>query len=166
MPWSWAVKLLWLCVATILQLAWINLWPNTWPQPDLILVTLIFWLFAVGWSETKWWVVGTAAILGIISFYPLFFYVILWLLLFYCLYYLLFKIFTNKSIYSLIALMVLGTVGQYLGLMLLSHDWSAPLWWLIFSKKIIANALVTGIIYYLLRWRDKRLVPFFMVKGK
>ncbi len=62
--------------------------------------------------------------------------------------------------------MVLGTVGQYLGLMLLSHDWSAPLWWLIFSKKIIANALVTGIIYYLLRWRDKRLVPFFMVKGK
>jgi len=160
------VKLLWLLVVTILQLAWINQWPDAWPQPDLILVTLIFWLFAVGWSETKWWVAGTAAILGVTSFYPLALYVILWLLLFYCLYYLLVKIFTNKSIYSLIALMVLGTVGQYLGLMLLSHDWSAPLWWLIFSKKIIANALVTGIIYYLLRWRDKRLVPFFMVKGK
>ena len=166
MSWSRAVKLLWLFVAVILQLALINQWPNTWPQPDLILITLIFWLFAVGWSETKWWVAGTAVILGVTSFYPLASYIILWLLLFYSLYYLLLKVFTNKSIYSLMSLIALGTVGQYLGLMLLSHDWSAPLWWLIFSKKIIANALVTGIIYYLLRWRDKRLVPFFMVKGK
>lgn len=64
------------------------------------------------------------------------------------------------------SLIALGTVGQYLGLMLLGHGWSAPLWWLILGKEIIVNELIAGLFYYLLRWWDKRLVPFFMVKGK
>jgi len=163
---SIVVKLLWLWIVVILQLAWINQWPSTWPQPDLILVTLIFWLFAAGWSETKWWVVGTALILGAASFYPFAFYLILWLAVFYLLYYLLLKIFTNKSIYSLMALVALGTVGQYLGFMLLGNSWSSSLWWLILGKELIANLLIAGFIYYLLRWRDKRLVPLFMVKDE
>ena len=86
MSWSRAVKLLWLFIAVILQLALISQWPNTWPQPDLILITLIFWLFAVGWSETKWWVAGTAVIFGDTSCYHLAYYMILWLVLFYSLY--------------------------------------------------------------------------------
>ena len=64
------------------------------------------------------------------------------------------------------ALVAFGTIGQYLGLMFLGHNWSAPLWWLILGKEIIVNELIAGLFYYLLRWWDKRLVPFFMVKGK
>jgi hypothetical protein len=165
MSWLNFINAAWLSGVIIIQLGWIDQLPELWPKPNLILVIMIIWLVVRGWHKIKFWLLALVIILEYLSIYPFGSQLLLWLITVILVNLLLVNFLTNKSFYSFSGLIIIGTIIQWLGLIALANNWSAPNLLIRMGGQLLANWLAMVVFYYGLYWLDKRLNPLFLWKN-
>ena len=157
------------------QLSFISGLPAGLHNFNLVLVVLVFILILTNFNLTAWWAVGMGTFFGILSFTA--FGVDL-----FCLYmtvvavnFLLINFFTNRSLYSILALVVLATFvyefflnfiifleklifNNDIGIVLNAAFWNSKL------SQLALNLFASFIIFYLINFVSKKLKPAFLVK--
>ncbi len=157
------------------QLSFISGLPAGLNNFNLVLVVLVFILILTNLNLASWWAVGTGAFLGILSFSA--FGVDL-----FCLYvtvvavnFLLVNFFTNRSLYSILALSgfavfvyeVFLNLIIFLEKLIFNSDINIVLnaaFWNSKLSQLALNLFASLIIFYLINFVSKKLKPAFLIK--
>lgn len=166
MGWLQLFNALWLLLVTFIQLSWIERLPIIWLRPNLLLVILINWLALSGWRRVNWWIIFLGLFLDCLAFHPFGSQTMLWILTMGLVNLLLINFFTNKSVIAFSGLVVIATIFQWFGQIIISRHWPVNNWWLDLGGQILANWLLMVIIHYLIYWLDRRLNPLFLFKRR
>ncbi|OGF23972.1 hypothetical protein A3H66_02465 [Candidatus Falkowbacteria bacterium RIFCSPLOWO2_02_FULL_45_21] len=165
--------LLILALATA-QIAFISGLPGWFSYLNLVLVILIFILGFTSFNFALWWSAGIGLMLEIFSFWPFGVYLISLSLTIIMANFLLDYFFTNRSLYSFLALVGLATLIFELIFNFISwffaesggYFFLASLnFWTLILKRISLNLLFTLTIYYLIYFLGRNLRPVFLVKS-
>lgn len=157
-----------------LQIAFISALPGWFSYLNLALVVLIFILGFGSFNFALWWSVGAGLALEIFSFLPFGAYLISLSLTIIIANFLLNYFFTNRSLYSFLALTALSTMAyemiiNFISLIFIQADryfflaninfWSSAL------RRVSLNLLFTILIYYLAHFLGRNLRPVFLIKS-
>jgi len=156
------------------QLALISGLPGPAGNLNLALVVLIFILGFSSFDFVVAWAVGLGFLLEIFSFLPFGAYLISFSLTIIIVSWLLNYFFTNRSLYSFLALTGLATIIYelminfivliFVGINLLALITSDNFWYFLLEK-IGLNLLFSFIIYYIIYFLGRSLKPVFLIKG-
>ncbi|NCU44197.1 hypothetical protein EOM71_00775 [Candidatus Falkowbacteria bacterium] len=166
MWWLGLFNIVWLFLTVIIQLAWVDQLAISWLKPNFLLVVLIVWLVLRGWPRVNFWILGVGIFLDCLAVYPFGSQTVLWLLTMGLANLLLINFFTNKSFYAFSGLIVITTIFQWFGLIIISRNWPGSNWWLELGGQILINWLLMLILYYVIYWLDRRLNPLFLWKNR
>lgn len=156
----------------VAQIAFISGLPGLAGNLNLALVVLIFILGFSSFNFTASWAVGLGFLLEIFSFLPFGAYLISLSLTIIIANWLLNYFFTNRSLYSFLALIALATVIYELIinvfiLIFVETNSAASImagdFWFSLIEQIGLNLLFTFIIYYIIYFLGKNLNPAFLV---
>lgn len=162
-----------ICSLGILQISLISGLPGILGSLNLVLVILIFILGFYSFDSAALWAVSVGFLLEIFSFLPFGAYIFGLSLTIAIANFLLNYFFTNRSLYSFLALIGLATViyGLIVNFfvfifvevnsfaMMVSGDF-----WFSLLEQIGMNLLATLIIYYIIYFLGKNLKPVFLIK--
>lgn len=157
----------------ILQISLISGLNNPADKLNLILVVLIFILGFAGLDYAAWWSVGLGFMLEIFSFLPFGVYLAGLSLTIIVANWLLNYFFTNRSLYSFLALVALATLSYRLIIDSLawifteSGDYASVAgsgFWLSLSEQIGLNLLSAFFIFYVIHFLGRNLKPVFLRK--
>lgn len=141
---------------------------------NLILVILIFILGFLGFNLAAWWAVGLALALEIFSFLPFGSQLVGLSLTLLIANVLLNHFFTNRSLYSFLALVLISTIIYKLIISLFflffaeisgGNGPSLNYFWQSLYEQLALNLVFTLLIFYLIYFLGKNLKPVFLVKG-
>lgn len=158
-----------------LQIAFISGLPGWFSSLNLILVVLIFILGFVGFEAAMWWSLGTGLLLEIFSFLPFGIYLISFCLTMAIANFLLNYFFTNRSLYSFLALTALSTLAYELLVNLAAFFFleaggrfflMRSSFWSLVLEQIILNLLFTIFLYYVVHFFSRNFRPEFLIKNK
>lgn len=147
------------------QLSFISGLPAHLNDLNLILIILIFILSLVNLNTAMWWAVGAGFLLDIFSFMPFGAYSVCLFLTIAIANFLLVNFFTDRSLYSFLALTGLATVIYEF--FLTFWDWPALLssgFWIKKISQLGFNLLAVLLIFYLVHYISNRLKPVFLVR--
>jgi len=161
----------------IVQLSFISGLPMGLDNLNLILVVLVFILGLINLDLAIWWVIGAGVLLDIFSFLPFGVYLICLSLMIIIINFLLVNFFTDRSLYSFLALTGLATLiyefsfgaFSYLTLRISGNEMNFVLnksFWLAKLSQLSLNLAVAFVIFYLVNFVSKKLKPVFLVKDK
>ena len=157
----------------IFQLSFIRTLPGWFMYLNIIIVFLVYIVSLAQPRTIWWWVIGTGALLDFLAFTPFGFHLLGGSVMAVVVYYLKNSYFTNRSLYSFLALTVSATLsyGLLLGLLNIISALvvSAPLdmftsqfFWLAQSRVIIMNLIFSVLFFYLITIFTKRYRPVFI----
>ncbi len=149
----------------IIQLSFISGLPAGLNNLNLILVILIFILSLVNLNTAMWWAAGAGFLLDIFSFMPFGVYLVCLFLTIASANFLLANFFTDRSLYSFLALAGLATVIYEF--FLTFWDWPASLnsgFWIEKISQLGFNLLAVLLIFYLVHYVSNRLKPVFLMR--
>lgn len=161
---------------SILQLAFINGLPEIFSF-NLVLLVLIFILVILDLKTSLIWALGAGLIMDIFTFSSIDINLVGLTLSVFIAYILLNNFFTNKSLYSVLAL-VLCTSLVHSAIIFINLYIKAGLsnispgldfykrFWLVNGYQLIINIIMAFLIFYLLHILGRRLRPVFLVKSK
>ena len=158
----------------VAQIAFITALPGLAGNLNLALVVLIFILGFSGFNLAGWWAAGLGFLLEIFSFSPFGAYLVSLSLTIIIANWLLNYFFTNRSLYSFLALAGLATVIyeliiNFFILIFIERSPAASIiagdFWFPLIKQIGPNLLATFIIYYVIYFLGRNLKPVFLIKG-
>ncbi|MEA3464194.1 MAG: hypothetical protein U9R14_03945 [Patescibacteria group bacterium] len=159
----------------IIQLSFIAGLPAGLNYLNLILVILIFILGLVNLNFAAWWTVGIGLLLDIFSFAPFGIYLFCLCLTIIIADFALTVFFTNRSLYSFLALVglttavyeILLTAIGYL-VWLISREGAGLIlnqsFWLSKLSQMTLNLIAALIIFYFISFVSKRLRPVFLAR--
>lgn len=158
----------------IIQLAFINGLASPFFQPNLILLTLVFFLVLAGLEAAFWPAAAGGLFLDIFSFSFFGLHALSLVLAVLFSYFLLIKFFTNRSLYSFLTLIFSLTLFYQLffyGLPWLLEPFRQHLilngiFWEARLLELILNLAVTFILFYLVNFISRRFRPVFLRKEK
>lgn len=161
----------------IFQVSFISALPAWFSNINLIIILLVFVLSIKGFSHAFWWLIGAGMILEIYSFLP--FGVFLFSLMFTVLLvnFLLVNFFTNRSLYSYLALSISAIFVYEFILYLLNYflyyfsdnDFILNINKSFFLEKfgvLVVNGLAVMVLFYIYNFISKNFQPVFLVRGK
>lgn len=157
------------------QVSFISGLPGLLGSFNLVLVILIFILGFGGFNLAIWWSVGVGFILEIFSFLPFGTQLITLSLTIVIANWLLNYFFTNRSLYSFLALVTLATIAYELIINFILLIFTAAEryffianinFWASILEQIGLSLLFTLFIYYLIHFLGKNLKPVFLIKNK
>lgn len=157
-----------------LQIAFISGLPGWLSYLNLVLVVLIFILGFSSFNFAIWWSVGAGLMLEFFSFSSFGAYLIGLSLTVVIANFLLNYFFTNRSLYSFLALIFLATLAYELiissiYLFFVQADKYFFLvnlnFWSLVYKQISLNLVFTVFIYYLIYFLGRSFKPVFLIKG-
>lgn len=140
---------------------------------NLVLVVLIFILGFSGFDFAAWWTVGIGFLLEIFSFLPFGAYLFSLSLTIIIANFLLNYFFTNRSLYSFLALTGLASVIyeliiNFFVLIFVEINLPASItagnFWFYRLEQIGLNLLSAFIIYYIIHFLGRNLKPVFLIK--
>lgn len=158
---------------SVVQIALVSGLPAPAGNLNLALVVLIFILGFSGFNFAAWWAVGVGFLFEIFSFLPFGAFLISLSLTVIIANWLLNYFFTNRSLYSFLALTGLATVIYELiinlFILIFAEASSAAAiadsdFWLSLLARIGLNLLATFIIYYIIYFLGRSLNPVFLIK--
>jgi len=158
-----------------LQIAFISGLPGWFSSLNLVLVVLVFILGFASFNFAFWWSVGIGLMLEIFSFLPFGAHLITLSLTIIIANFLLNYFFTNRSLYSFLALVALATIAYELiinsvSLIFTQADqyffFTGASFWISVAERICLNLLFTFLIYYLVHFLSRNLRPVFLIKSK
>lgn len=156
----------------IVQLSLVNALPFVWRQSDLVLVFLLLTLFLFGFKPAIWLAVGLGFFadtldfgyfgLQLLSLPAVIILADIWLV----------NWFTNRSVYSFLALTLAATIFHnliYYSLLYLSRFWDDSTFffftgnfWAGLGLQIISNSLLLFLFFALAGWNSLRFRPVFL----
>jgi len=158
----------------IFQIAFINSLPAGLDNLNLILVVLIFILSLININYALAWAIGLGWLLGIFLFAPFGLHLISLFLTIIFSNLLLANFFTNRSFYSILALVALSTViyeiflncFNYLINLFIKENLLIvnPNFWLDKLSQIILNLLAVAVFFYFINFISKKFKPTFLLK--
>jgi len=169
------VNTLFIIALSVAQVSFINGLPGSFTDLNLVLVILIFILGFAGFNYAICWSFGVGFILEIFFFLPFGTYLISLILTIIIANFLLDYFFTNRSLYSFLALVALTTaiyelIINSISLIFLEANKYFFLadfdFWTAILKQIGLNLLLTVFIYYLINFFGRNLRPVFLMKVK
>jgi len=164
-----------LTILAAAQVSFISGLPSPFNKLNLLLVVLIFILGFAGFKLAAWWSLAAAFILEVFLFLPFGVYLVSLTLTIVAANFLLEYFFTNRSLYSFLALVALATVIyeliiNFLSLIFLEIDRRLfllePNFWLSLLEQIGFNLLLTLVFYYLVHFFGRNLKPVFLTRLK
>lgn len=165
------VNILFIIMFAVAQISFISGLPGFFSNLNLVLVVLIFILGFVNFNFAVWWSLGIGFLLEIFFFLPFGSYLISLGLTLIIANFLLNYFFTNRSLYSFLALVALATFVYELTINFIAWIFSAAYFfpadadfWLLILKQIGLNLLFTFFIYYLIHFFGRNLRPVFLMK--
>ncbi len=156
----------------VVQISLISGLPGIAGNLNLVLVILIFILGFSGFDFAAWWAVGLGFLLEIFSFLPFGAYLFSLSLTIIIANWLLNYFFTNRSLYSFLALTGLATliyeliINFFVLLFVETNSFTllaAGNFWVSILEQIGLNLLFTFIIYYIIYFLGKNLKPVFLI---
>jgi hypothetical protein len=156
-----------------LQLAFISGLPGWLSSLNLVLVVLIFILGFADFNFAIWWSLGAGPMLELYSFLPYGAYLVSLCLTIIIANFLLNYFFTNRSLYSFLALAALATFAyeliiNFISLIIIPVSiyffWASLNFWVYLLEQLCLNLLFTLIIYYLVHYLGSNLRPVFLIK--
>ncbi|KKR91735.1 MAG: hypothetical protein UU95_C0003G0057 [Parcubacteria group bacterium GW2011_GWC2_42_12] len=169
------VNILLIITLGIAQISFISGWSAPYSDLNLVLVILIFILGFASFNLAVWWSFGVGFILEIFFFLPFGAYLISLILTIIIANFLLDYFFTNRSLYSFLALVALATAASELIINFMAYIFIEanryffpvePAFWLSLLEQIGLNLLLTFFIYYLVHFFGRNLRPVFLMKIK
>jgi len=156
------------------QIALVSGLPAWLANLNLLLVVLLFVLSFGGLELALGWAVGAGALLEIFYFLPFGAYLISFSLAVMAANFLMNYFFTNRSLYSFLALTASATViyrlAVYAVVFIFDKSGGALLsggnFWLSLFKQLGLNLALTLIIFYLIHFLSRSFKPVFLVKNK
>lgn len=157
----------------VVQIALISGLPGVAGNLNLVLVILIFILGFSSFDFAVWWAVGISFLLETFSFLPFGAYLFSLSLTIIIANWLLNYFFTNRSLYSFLALAGLATIIyeliiNFFVLVFVEINLSTSMvdgnFWFSMLEQIGLNLLFTFIIYYIIYFLGKNLKPVFLIK--
>lgn len=140
---------------------------------NLVLVVLIFILGFLSFDLAIWWAVGGGFLLEVFSFLPFGAYLLSLSLTLMIANFLLNYFFTNRSLYSFLALtglatVIYGLIINFFVLIFIKINSSAAIaagnFWSFRPGQIGFNLLSAFIIYYIIHFLGRNLKPVFLIK--
>jgi rod shape-determining protein MreD len=163
--------------AALFQFSFISGLPNPLNDFNLIIVVLIFILSLYGLKTALWWAAGVGFFLDIFSFSPFGVFLVCLILTVAAAYAFLINFFTNRSLYSFLALTALTTV--FYALVLKLSNFTGMLFGPLnphlnfdkyflesLLKQIILNLLAALAVFYLINFLSNRFKPVFLERKK
>lgn len=161
---------------SVVQLSFVSVLPGPLASLNLILVIFVFILVLGGLRLGLWWAFGTGLVMDALSFSPFGSYVLSLTLTVAAVDFLIHNFFTNRSLYSFLALtffftLIFRLVFYLVGLIaqIFGNDHFSLInfhLWVSLAGEIALNLLAALIIFYLLNFLNKKLSPVFLVKKK
>lgn len=159
-----------------IQLSFISGLPSGFNNLNLILVLLIFILALGGLRFSVWWAIGAGLLMDTLSFLPFGTYLISLAAIAFLIDFLLKGWFTNRSLYTFLALTALATFSYSILIKLASylmHFLSGNELFLILNNEfwvnelnqLILNLLLAAIIFYFFNLLSIKLKPVFLIKS-
>lgn len=161
---------------SIVQLAFISSLPYPLNNFNLLLVVLIFILSLADLKLALFWLAGTGFFLEVFSFEPFGVYLLSLVLTIFLVNFLLTGFFTNRSLYSLLALIASATLAYDLFFILIIYlislaggevfdfNFGAAFQAAVLSQ-LILNSLAVLLIFYLVNFISRRLKPVFLIRS-
>lgn len=174
MIFNFFLNLILIIFLAVVQFSFIPVMPAYFSNLNLVLVSLIFVLSLFGLNRGLWWAAGAGLILDSVSFYPFGIFLLSYFSSVILIYFLLKNFFTNRSVYSFVALAFFGSLfysfvfnlyNYFFGfkndsaLSLISLDF-----WLNLIMQIIFNIAFIFIGFYLINFTTKKFNPVFLGK--
>lgn len=154
----------------LIQFSLINRLPFVFGYANVLLVMLVYLLILLGPKPALYWFIGAGWLLDTLSFNYWGLHLVAMLSVYFITVYLLTSVFTNRSLYSLIILVIASTiVYDLITAPMLLDSWRNFLivdTWLVELKKIIANSLATIGLFYVFNLLTKRVQPVFLRQSK
>jgi hypothetical protein len=167
-------NIIFLVILSVLQFAFIPLMPIYLSNLNLILVSLIFILFLFGLNPALWWAAGGGFILDSVSFFPFGSFLFAYFGSAIIIYFLFKHFFTNRSVYSFVALAFFGSLFYTLIFYFYNYFFGLEgdnavsflnsVFWLNFMMQIIFNVSFVFVGFYLMNFTTKRFNPVFLGK--
>jgi hypothetical protein len=174
MPFKIMGQILGMIILLGIQLGFLKGLPDTF-HFDLIIVSIVFILVLLGFKAALWTSLGIGFILDVYSFLPFGLYMVSLLGTLMIMEFLLHNFFTNRSLYTFLALTFFGTISQMavfficgFSMRLLKYDIMFKvitldfLWIEIFHT--VANLIAAAMIFYMINLITNNLKPVFLIK--
>ncbi|MDO8668086.1 MAG: hypothetical protein Q7K35_03235 [bacterium] len=168
-------NILFIIMLAIAQISFISGLPGVFADLNLVLVILIFILGFTSFNFAAWWSLGIGFMLEVFFFLPFGAYLVSLSLTIIIANFLLNYFFTNRSLYSFMALVALSTIFYELiinsiSLIFFENNKYFFLvdahFWILTLKQIGLNLLFTVFIYYILHTFGRNLRPVFLIRNK
>ncbi|MDD5291028.1 MAG: hypothetical protein PHZ04_02820 [Patescibacteria group bacterium] len=166
------LNLILIYILSVCQVSFIAALPLGMSYFNLILVAIIFILTLSGFRLSLWWALGAGFLLDIYSFFPFGVYLISLFFTVLLANFLLANFFTDRSLYSSIALTFFSTLFYSLLFFLLAFLFSFPEikistlagkeFWLALGYQSFFNLLFVFLLFYIVNFASKRLKPVFL----
>lgn len=156
------------------QISFISGLPAPFSHLNLVLVILIFILGFADFNLAVWWSLALGFILEVFFFLPFGAYLVSLILTIVVANFLLDYFFTNRSLYSFLALTALATLAyeliiNFIFLIFSQADryffMASGNFWILTLERIGLNLSLTFFIYYLIHFFGSNLRPVFLMKA-
>ncbi len=161
----------------IVQVSFISGLPSFFRHLNLVIVVLIFILGLTNLKLAFWWSIGVGILFDVYSFIPFGVYLISFSSVILLANFLLTNFFTNRSLYSFLALTFFAYFGYkfftyflyYFSHFFTRQDFILNIgknFWLSELSQLIINLFIVAIVFYLLGFVSNRLKPVFLIRHK
>lgn len=155
-----------------IQMSFVSGLPSYAGSLNLVLVALVFILAMLGFNVALWWGLGAGLVMDIISFSPFGIHMIGFIAMLVIVNFLLINFFTNRSLYSFVALIFFSTASFEIFLNLSSYVFRklggsefvpyGKLFWFGEVAQVGMNIAAASLIFYLLNYLTDRMKPVFL----
>lgn len=169
------LNLILIYILSVWQISFIAALPFGISHFNLILVILIFILILGGFKLSLWWAIGAGFLLDVYSFLPFGIYLISLFSMVLLTDFLLANFFTDRSLYSFLALTFFSTLFYSFLFYLLTYIFSFPEikisvfggkeFWLVLGFQLFFNLLSVFLLFYIFSFASKRLKPVFLERS-
>lgn len=172
-----ALNLLGISFLTAIQFSFISGLPLGLNNLNLILVVLIFIIAVSGLKFSLWWAAGAGFLMDVFSFLPFGTYLLSLAAISILIYFSLKNFFTDRSLYSFLALAVIATFSYGIFMKFASylmHFFGGNDFFLILNKKfwinelyqLALNLISVSVIFYFFNLLSTKLKPVFLIRKK
>ena len=166
MFWRFLFNAILLLGLVVIQLSLVNRLPLGVGYVNLLLVVLVYLMILFGPRLALYWFIGAGWLLDVLSFNFWGLHMAAALLAYALSFFLLTSVFTNRSLYALMIIVMAATlVFDAVTAPLILQGWSSLMVgsiWLVEAKKIAANLVATVGLFYIFNILTRRVQPVFL----
>lgn len=174
---KWIAQIFIITCLAVIQFSFFSGLPNYFNKINIAIIAIIFILSLRGFRTALFWSVIFGILFDFFSFFPFGFFILIYIIVLFESYFLLVNFFTNRSLYSFLAVVLSALICHEVCLHFASFFYSyffhKP-YIFQFGEKllynefwmIISNFSATALLFYVVSFVSRGLKPVFLTKNK